>query len=258
MTGNRRVTSDGWVVTLDVRPAARLRLLCFPYAGAGPGVFREWPPGLPPDIEPAAVRLPGRESRLHEPPFWRLGHLLPHLDRGLGDYLAGTDGRRLAFFGHSMGALLAFESARLLRRRGRDVPDTLVVSGIRAPQLAAPEGTPVHQLSDDHLLAGLGRYSGVPEPLLTSEAMRRTFLPTLRADFAMVETHPFVAEPPLPCHLVAYSGDHDPDITAAHMHAWSDHAGRSFRRRSFSGGHFYLNRRRQEVLAALAGDLAGS
>jgi medium-chain acyl-[acyl-carrier-protein] hydrolase len=122
--------TQGWLYLPGPNPQAALRLFCFPYAGSGATVFRRWPASLPAGVEVCGVRLPGREGRLREPAFDRLAPLVEALAAALPPALD----RPFAFFGHSMGALVAFELAHRLRRDGRPGPRHLFVSGRTAPQ----------------------------------------------------------------------------------------------------------------------------
>ena len=127
---SHRMMQNRWVCAFAPQPTARLRLLCFPYAGGGTSIYRSWSAQLPPHIELCAVRLPGREGRFAEPPLRRMDRLLALLVNGVLPYLDRT----VAFFGHSLGALVAFELARALRREGLPTPAHVFVSGRRAPQ----------------------------------------------------------------------------------------------------------------------------
>src|SRR5438270_5878221 len=122
-------TSDSWLMRPVRRPEAAIRLVCVPHAGAGPSVYREWPAELP-DLDLAVAYLPGRERRFVEPAVDRVE---PIVDQ-LGPAILDRDDRPVALFGHSMGALVAYETAHWLQRAGRP-PVALFVSGCRAPDL---------------------------------------------------------------------------------------------------------------------------
>src|SRR5438552_7109196 len=121
--------TDSWLACLKPRPHAAVRLFCFPYAGGGASAFRCWPDALPASIEVCPVQLPGRETRFREPPYTRLAPLAEALGHALRPFLD----RPFAFFGHSMGALVAFELTRWLRRAGGPQPAHLFVSACAAP-----------------------------------------------------------------------------------------------------------------------------
>ena len=160
---------------------AMLRLFCFPYAGGGTGVFQAWLRHLPAGIALAPARLPGRETRLDEPPIDSMDLLISALADAIAPYLD----KPFALLGHSMGAAIAFELARALRQRNKLTPACLFVSAARAPQLRlghVPPPTP----SDAELLDELRRLNGVPPELLQNEEWMRLALPALRADAAHI------------------------------------------------------------------------
>jgi medium-chain acyl-[acyl-carrier-protein] hydrolase len=130
-----------WAFRLTPRVNAKLRLVCFPHGGKGPSMFNSWSRELPKSIEVSAVQLPGRESRISEPSISAMPELVARLVNGL----AGTMQGAFAFYGHSIGALIAFELTRELRRRGKPLPVHLLVSGRRAPQW--PPLSPTYQLA---------------------------------------------------------------------------------------------------------------
>src|SRR5258708_5279394 len=150
-----------------VRPGAetRLRLFCFPYAGAGASVFREWAKALPSEIEVIPVQLPGRESRIREPLLTRVGTMVEML---LGEIT--NLHTPFAFFGHSMGALVCFELARRLRDGGKPSPVHLFVSARRAPQ-TPDEKPPLHKLEDRDLLEELRQFNATPAEIFQYPAL---------------------------------------------------------------------------------------
>src|SRR5262245_28061439 len=127
-------TASAWLLCPNKNPQARLQLFCFPYAGGGAAAFFPWGKQLPAEIELYAIRLPGRESRLREAPYLQLSPLIEDLAEVLLPYLREP----FAFFGHSMGSLIAFEMARYLRRQHAPFPCYLFASGYRAPHLPNP------------------------------------------------------------------------------------------------------------------------
>lgn len=243
--------SSPWLFRPRPQPAGRIRLFCFPYSGAGASIFVSWAGALPPGIELCAVQLPGRETRLAEPPERHLDTLVERILPALGPYLEGP----FAFFGHSMGALLAFELARALRRSGGPLPALLVASGHRAPHLPDPH-PPAHALPEPELLDELRRLNGTPPEVLEHPELRAILLPILRADFAVCETYAYRAEPPLACPITAFGGLEDGDVTRDELAAWREQTTAGFSLRMFPGDHFFCNTARPLVLHALARELA--
>ncbi len=204
---------------------------------------------LPSSVTMGAIQLPGREARLAEAPFTRMKPLIA----AMADSLAPVLRQPTAFFGHSMGALLAYELAREMVRRGQASPVSLIVSGRRAPTFQGTEA-PLHPLPDDAFVAELvRRYDAIPQAILAERELMALFLPILKADFAVFETHEHAPGPPLPCPIAIYGGDADPQT--AEMDGWADLCAGPATRRVFPGGHFYLVPQRQALATALADDL---
>jgi surfactin synthase thioesterase subunit len=240
---------SSWLTFPQPRDGAAVQLLCFPHAGGGASLFHPLAALLPPSIGLAAVQLPGREARLAEPLHTRMAPLIHEL----ADALAPALRKPTAFFGHSMGALIAYELARELVRRGQPAPASLIVSGRRAPTFRGQEA-PLHTLPDDAFVAELvRRYDAIPQAILAERDLMALFLPILKADFAVFETHRHEDGPPLPCPIAIYGGDTDPQT--AEMAGWATLCGGPATHRVFPGGHFYLVPQRQALAAALAEDL---
>jgi len=211
-------------------------MFCFPFAGGGATIYHSWNNDILSDIELARVQLPGREARLREPLFNRLASLVDTL---AGELIPWID-VPFAFYGHSMGALLAFELARELRRRHGLLPFHLFVSGYHAPQLTTSE-SPFSHLPNEEFIDRVRQYGGVPDLVSQNEEMMEIFLPILRADFEMTETYVYRQEAPLECPITAFGGLSDPKISFEKITAWSLHTSVRFSYHFFPGGHFFLH-----------------
>jgi medium-chain acyl-[acyl-carrier-protein] hydrolase len=234
------------------RPAAdvRVRLFCLPHTGGGAAAYRAWASCLPADIEVVAVRLPGRETRFRERPFDRLDDLVSALVHGLEPLMD----RPFAWFGHSMGALVAYEACRAMRESGGPQPVRLLVSGRRAPHLP-DRYRPVHDAPTADVVARLVELNGTPREVLDDRAALSTFLPMLRADFAVSETYDWAPGPPLNCPISVFGGLRDPMTTPEELHAWKRHSSVGCRVRTFEGDHFFLHTVPERVLPAIDADL---
>jgi medium-chain acyl-[acyl-carrier-protein] hydrolase len=242
-----------WLVWPRPNPSARARLFCFPYAGGGASAFRSWVNRLPGALEVCLVQLPGRESRIGEPPFTRVDALI----EAIVESVVWPEDKPFAFFGHSLGAIVAFELARELRRRCGRLPDRLLVSGARPPHLPDPD-PPAHLLPDLELLQVLGHLKGTPPEILGNSELMQLLLPTLRADFALYETYAWVSDDPLPCPIAVYGGRDDRKARPELLEGWREHARGPCTVRVFSGGHFFIHESQCDVLAALSEDLTGA
>ncbi|QNH03087.1 thioesterase II family protein [Pseudomonas sediminis] len=227
------------------RPA--LRLYCFPYAGAGHTVFQHWRAGLPSDIELALIKLPGRGARFGEPRATSLAELAEALTVAIVQ--ASTDGIPFAFFGHSMGALLAFETARRLARQELS-PALLLVSARTAP-VAHGWRERVADLPSAQFLEVIRGMNGMPRELLDNPEWIELFLPIIRGDFALCEDYRYSAAPPLPCAIHVLAGEADASVPLSLLDGWAQESQAECRTWLFPGGHFYLFEQESELFALL-------
>ena len=238
----KKAPASSWFPGADA--AAGLRLFWFPHAGGGTAAFESGRLAICP------VRLPGRESRLAEAPFENMSALVAALAGAIEPYLA----QPFAFFGHSMGAAVAFELSRLLRARGNPLPRVLIASAARAPQYRRGH-VPPPAPPDGQLIEELRRLQGMPADVLDDPAVMRAILPALKADAALYRHYIYAEGAPLACAICAYGGVDDPNVRPEHLAAWAEQTTAPFRVRCFPGGHFYLHSNREEVSAALDEDL---
>ncbi len=241
---------SGWIRFSGSSPRARVRLFCFPYSGGNASIYHGWSASLAPEIETCPVELPGHGVRLAEKPFLRMepllealaGALLPHLDRPF------------AFFGHSLGALIAFELARRLGRERRPAPVHLFASGHPAPRLAK-RGRMIHALPEPDFVEELRALRGTPEAVLADAEMRQLILPALRADFELYETHVYQPGERVSCPITALGGLEDENVSRADLEAWGEETAAAFAVRMFPGDHFFLGPSRRLLLAEVARSL---
>lgn len=234
-------------LAVPVSPVARLRLFCFPSAGGGGAMLHAWLKGLPPSIQICPLQLPGREHRRQEPPLRRLPLLVTHI----ADAIEPRSHDLFAFFGHSFGALIAFEVARELRRRGGGQCSKLLASARTAPQdaMAMP---PVSGLPEPAFLAAVqARYGAIPEAIRTDRELMALYLPALRADLAMAESYVHVPEPPLACPITGFGGIDDPTVPRGQLEEWRHQTSAAFNIRMLPGDHFFPRTSREAFVQAL-------
>ncbi len=224
-------------------PAGALRLVCFPYAGGAASTYRVWAAAMPSNVELWAVQLPGREERMAEPPYVCLSAMVAESYSVLAPVLDPP----FAFFGHSMGALIAFELARKLP------PVKLFLSGCRGPRL--PVRHSLHTLSQAQLLADLRRLGGTPDLVLNDADLMRVLLPAIYADLEASETYVYREDARLRCPVIALGGRQDPLASEQDLAAWSAETEGEFRLKMFSGGHFYFRSDLESLLRYVRAEL---
>lgn len=246
------VATTDWLIFHHATSRARLRLFCLPHAGGGAAAYAAWPDLLPPDVEVCRVQLPGRENRWREAPFTVIATLVEALAEAVQPYLDLP----FAFFGHSMGALIAFELTRYLRRHSTALPAQLFVSGRWAPHQPAPD-TPIYQLPEAEFIAALRqRYNNIPDVVASDPELRALYIPLLRADVTLLDTYAYLPDRPLMCPIFACGGIDDRRVPRAALEEWATHTTAPLSVRQFPGGHFYLQDARSMLLQVLAQDLA--
>lgn len=247
-------TFDDLAICQKPNPGARLRLCCFPYAGAGAWAFNSWVDRLPRDIqrdiELWAINYPGHHPAPRDSLFMGLAPLLDLLTPIIASQVRAP----FAFFGHSMGALIGFELARELPAQGLSGPVHLVVSGHRAPQLP-DRHAPLRQLPDGQFLTAIGKLRGTPEAVLHDPELMELLLPVLRADLAICETYVYRRRDPLAASITAFGGNDDPRITRAELSGWRQQTSAPFSLHMFPGDHFFIQSAQALVLRILAQDL---
>lgn len=237
-----------WYFTPNKGQSRPLRLFCFPYACGSAQIFRGWADHVPDYVELAAIQLPGRGSRLAEKPFADMSLAADIISA----QIAETKPLNYAIFGHSMGALLAYEVTRRLETQYARAPLGLIVAGYKAPTVLRL-GAKLHQGSDAEFIAKIRQLGATPEPILDDPEMMELLLPTFRADFAMAENYPFgTIMPPLLTPVIAFAGDMDSEASIQEVAAWRDTTQEVFELQIMQGGHFFIRDMEAEFLGALS------
>ena len=243
---------NSWFRLCRSHPQTRVRLFCFPFAGGGASIYRNWPTALPPTIEVCPIQLPGREERMREPAFTQVEPLCQALLPAIPPWLD----RPFAMFGHSMGAVIAYELARDLELQGTP-PIHLFVSGQRAPHL--PLGRPTsYDLSQEAFRKRLRELKGTPEAVLQDLELMDLLLPLLRSDFELTETFRRESHTPLICPVTAFGGIDDAEVSRSDLEAWRSATVASFQLRLFPGDHFFIQSSARDVMREIAHQLAGA
>jgi len=231
-------------------PDPTLRLFWFHHAGGSALSYRSWARLFPRDWGLVFLEYPGRGGSAALPPARRME---PLADAVL-DAIEPLLDRPYAFFGHSMGSLVAFATARRAMARDLPAPFWLGASGRHAPHLGARRYM-IHKLSDDALTDVVRTIGGTPMDLLADPRDRARFLDLLRADFEACETYHPEPEPRLPLPITSYVGTEDPTVPLAEVRAWAQLTSSEFELRRFAGGHFYMTGAKAEVARHLIDDV---
>lgn len=225
------------------------RLVLFPHAGGGAAAYFKLAKCMPDWLEVVAVVPPGREARIREP----FAETISDMARGAVDALAQLPARPQAFFGHSMGAMLAFETAHMLAEGEQNrMPRHLFLSGRRAHGSSSGETPLSHLPSRDFVQAISNRYGGIPQQVLADRELLDLFLPVIRADIAAIERYVCPPREPLDVSLTLVGGISDPQCTDQAWEGWKQCSVKEVEYLRFAGDHFFLHSRTEELAIALA------
>ncbi|MFJ2767957.1 thioesterase II family protein [Streptomyces sp. NPDC087300] len=245
-----------WIRCFHPAPEAPARLLCFPHAGGSASAYHPLSAAVSGTVEPLVVQYPGRQDRGGEPFAERADQIV---DAVLGALPHRPGDAPLALFGHSMGAVVAYETARRMTGEGRP-PVALFVSGRQAPALPrrVTGPRPARELTDAELLDDMRELSGTADELLTDPDLLPLILPPMRADYQLLDDHVHRAGPRLDCPVIALTGEDDPRVTVDGVRGWAEETSGSFDCHVLAGGHFFLDAHLPYVTATIASALRRS
>ena len=246
---NNSSVSTSWLIIPKPIPDARTRLFVFPYAGGSPAAFWKWPVYLPDSVEVMLFQFPGKGKRLGESPIVELPVLIHEIVNEMSLYFD----KKFIFFGHSLGALFAFETIRALRKR-EILPLHFFVSSGLAPNLPNPRKK-IHLLPDEEFIKEIRDLNGLPQELFQYPDLVEILLNSLRADFSMLCDYEYSPELSLECPISVYGGVDDPLVDNKHLSAWQNLTTASFSLKLFKGGHFYFNEDERLFFDTLGHDL---
>ena len=246
--------SNNWFVCPQIKWETETRLFLFPYAGGGPAVFHKWTTELPNHLEAWIAHYPGRGSRHKESLIRGVFTLAEKLSQAIQPLLD----KPFAFFGHSLGGLVAFELTRHLRQNHLPQPQILFVSACGAPHIPDPH-PPIHLLPDSEFLKSLQQLNSISSELLHQPDIVQLSLPILHADFEAMESYVYNTDAsPLRCPIVAFGGSDDPRVSRERVEGWALHTNVGFRSQYFPGDHFFINTARELVIDSISSEVPSS
>jgi medium-chain acyl-[acyl-carrier-protein] hydrolase len=228
-----------------IKPTAQIRLVCFSYAGGSAATYIPWQNDLDQTVELAVIQLPGRGMRLSTPPYQTMEELVQAI------FLALDKNNPIpyVFFGHSMGARVAYELILMLYKSGHELPMHFIASGSAAPFIARTKENTYH-LPDDEFIKKVGELNGSPKEILANWEIMQLLLPALRADFKIVETYCNKNQISIPTQISVFAGDKD-DIDHADINGWFNLFESNTGIHWIPGDHFFVDKNRFKVLDTL-------
>ena len=245
-----QTSGNSWIRCFKPREEAAVRLFCLPFSGGGAQSFSGWAERLPSGIELCAIQLPGRETRMREAPFSDVHALIDAMSPALEPWLD----KPVVLFGHSMGALFAYELARRLQQEHAHSPRCLIVSGRVAPHRSLPQSA-LNKLPQPEFISRLRQLGGTPYELLNNTELMELITPTLRADFALHEEYSHRVGVRLQCDILAFGGTNDPQAGRAAINDWRDVTEGRFQLRMMPGDHFFIQSARSLFIRLLSMEL---
>lgn len=237
--------NNPWFVKVNADVDAPVRIICLPSSGGGANMYRNWEGNLD-NVEIYSVQLPGRERRLSEAPIDNIDALV----EALVPEVEKLNDKPLLIFGHSMGALIAYELCCALQRKGSKMPKAVFVSAFRTPE-RINRNKKLHPLAFDDFIEELKKYGGTPEEILNHRETMELFVPTIRADFKIHETYVFPNHPQLTIPIISFSGTRDHVVPGSHMIGWNNHTSAEYAHHTIEGGHFFIHDNQARVLMVI-------
>jgi surfactin synthase thioesterase subunit len=244
-----------WIRNFRPAPTARTRLVCFPHAGGSASYFFPLATALAPEFDVPVVQYPGRQDRYNEPCIDNIDDMADAAFAALEPLTEVP----VALFGHSMGAVLAFEVARRMETLTGRQPVLVFASASPAPSRYGDGWNDDVDFGDDGDVLGVMRDLGGTDPrLLNDPEMLATFLPAFRNDYRALQGYRRGTEVGISSPVIVMAANDDPKTSVADARAWHQHTSGGGDVHTFEGGHFYLEKQPQKVIDLIAQKLRAS
>ncbi|MDF3055773.1 MAG: lgrE [Gammaproteobacteria bacterium] len=219
-----------------------ISLYCFHHAGGSASSYLPWKTDMGPDIQVCPVQLPGRGSLYNEDLIIDFGVLIERLSK----IFLAENSLPFAFFGHSLGGLVAFELCHFLKRQSLPMPKHLFISGTNPPIFHPP--SPRRPKDDESLIERLKAYEGTDEQIFKNKEFMEMVLPVFRADLMLIESYHYQSRQQLALPLTLLTGKSDEYLQHDRLSVWGLETSSDFEHYLFEGGHFYIQSRKNAVL----------
>ena len=229
-------------------PEARIRLFCLPFAGGSAAIFHGWGARLKPEIEVWAAQPRARGMRFRESPLESVAEMAEEYLEAMRPGLTPGSARPYAFYGHSLGGLLAFELTRRLHAEGLPLPEHLFIGATVPPHMGLVHERIGHLEDEAFVEAIQQRYGGIPAEVMREPELMALFLPALKTDFAAYEKHVHRQGKKVPVPVTVFAGAGDHASTAVLLEEWERHTSGPFELRVTPGDHFFLTESSEMVL----------
>lgn len=233
-----------WTIIPKKNSSARLRLICFPYAGGGSRTYQSWAAKLPDAVELVAVQPPGRGSFIGTKAYNNMASLMVALEQVLQPLLD----RPYVLFGHSLGSRVAFEFLHQMQLKKQRLPEAFFASGSCSPDTVKLKA-PTHHLPEAQFIAELQRLNGTPAEALENKELMSILLPLLRADFQIAETYCYTGTSSFPCELYVLGGENDVDVPVETLSRWGNFFSKKLQVHTFPGDHFFIEIYQEEIVS---------
>jgi len=237
-----------WINQFELRPQANVKLFCIPFAGGNSQIYSKWHQYLHSDIEVNAIQLPGRDSRKNE----SFATCLHEIAEEICQVLSVTE-QKIAFFGHSMGALIAYEVTKRMEKTGKQVCN-LFLSARPSPDM--PQRFKRSHLPRDQLISHLDSLGGTSSSILMDDGLMDNAIPVIRADYALLEGYCCSSnDSAIQTSSTLFSAENDAFVPRSHVANWKKYLPKNTSMHSFSGDHFYLNSHPQQLFSCIENEL---